>query len=58
MDTTSGAEHLVVNQRSLTDDKLEIGYSINSRDSDLLVELPRETINGSWRVWVPQALVE
>lgn len=28
MDTTSGAEHLVVNQRSLTDDKLEIGYSI------------------------------
>ncbi|CDX17300.1 hypothetical protein MPL3356_250003 [Mesorhizobium plurifarium] len=58
VDTTTGAEHLVVNQRSLKDNKLEIGYPINSLDSNLLVELPRETINGSWRVWVPQASVE
>ena len=51
--TTDGAERLVVDRRSLSESRsLEIGYPIDSRDDLLLVELPRETTTGSWRVWV------
>lgn len=58
VDTTTGTEHLVVHSRSIIDNTLDIGYPINRDESNLLVELPRETINGSWRVWVPQTSVK
>jgi hypothetical protein len=51
--TTHGDEQLIVHERSIQDGTLDIGYPINSRDSEHLVELPRETVNGAWRVWVP-----
>ncbi|MER8412824.1 MULTISPECIES: hypothetical protein [unclassified Mesorhizobium] len=57
LDTTTGTERLVVHHRSLSGDSLDIGWPVDREDSNLLVELPRETINGSWRVWVPQGLV-
>lgn len=52
--TASGDEQLFVHERSILDGTLDIGYPINSRDSEHLVELPRETVNGAWRVWVPE----
>ena len=58
--TAEGREQLVVHKRSLDNGTLEIGYPIGE-DKDLgqyLVELPRETASGSWRVWVPRANVE
>lgn len=55
--TTEGDEHLVVHERSIRDDTLDIGYPINSRESEHLVELPRETVSGAWRVWVPSTSV-
>jgi hypothetical protein len=51
--TTEGQEQLVVHERSIKNDTVEIGYPIHSRDSEHLVELPRETVNGAWRIWVP-----
>jgi hypothetical protein len=51
--TVDGNEHLVVHERSITDGTLDIGYPIHTRDSEHLVELPRETVNGAWRIWVP-----
>lgn len=54
VDTTSGPERLVVHQRSIEGGGLDIGYPINKNNTDFLVELPRETISGSWRVWVPE----
>lgn len=54
--TTDGSERLVVDRRSLSSDhSLEVGYPIDNRDGLFLVELPRETTTGSWRVWVPEA---
>lgn len=48
-------EELVVHIRSLgKDDTLVIGYPIGRDEkSNLLVELPRETVRGTSRVWVP-----
>ena len=53
VETVNGDEHLVVHQRSIQDGTLEIGFPISSRDSQHLVELPRETVSGAWRIWVP-----
>lgn len=54
--TNEGAERLVVDRRSLSsNNSLEVGYPIDSRDNLFLVELPRETTTGSWRVWVHES---
>lgn len=56
--TTEGEERLVVHRRSIKEgDTLEIGYPINQKDQRYLVELPRETLKGLWRVWVPHESV-
>jgi len=55
-DTPDGTqETLVVDRRSLgSDDTLRVGYPVGSDQANrrLLVELPRETMRGQWRVWV------
>jgi hypothetical protein len=60
--TADGSEEeLVVHKRSLGEgDTLLIGYPIGGDDkNNLLVELPRETVRGSSRIWVPRnSLVE
>lgn len=50
--TIDGAENVVVDRRSLKADTIEVGYPIRQHNDLYLVELPRETQSGSWRVWV------
>jgi len=47
-------EKVVVDRRSIRDDTLEVGYPVGEKGTDLLVELPRESVRGRWRVWVPR----
>ena len=53
--TRDGPEKLVVHRRSLHDSALEIGYPISEEGPHYLVELPRETMRGLWRVWVAKS---
>ncbi len=56
--TADGAdEEVAVDETALAGDTLEIGYPIALDDDRALVELPRETSRGSWRLWVPRAAV-
>jgi hypothetical protein len=55
--TNDGEERLVVHQRSLQEDSLDIGYPIDENDDQYLIELPRETMTGLWRVWVQKSKV-
>lgn len=50
-----GREELIVDRRSLHEGSLEVGYPVGRDRERVLVELPRETLRGSWRVWVPIA---
>jgi len=51
--TAEGAEKLVVDKRSLgNDNTLSVGAPLGRKGDLWLVELPRETMRGSWRVWV------
>ena len=52
INTSEGPERLVVDKRSIKGGFLTVGYPIDDRGDEFLVELPRETTTGSWRVWV------
>ena len=53
------SEQVVVDTSSVRENTLEIGWPIEKRDERMLVELPRETVRGAWRLWVDKAnLVE
>jgi len=52
-------EELIVDARSIKDESVRVGYPIVEKDSRYLVELPRETVGGKWRVRVEKGnLVE
>ena len=51
--TSSGVERVAVSARSIQNDSIPVGWPLGSKDQVTLVELPRETESGAWRVWVP-----
>lgn len=57
LETSDGDQRMVVHERALDDNTLDVGYPINSEANRYLVELPHETTAGSWRVWVPATSV-
>jgi len=50
--TSHGVERLVVDRRAIIDETLSIGAPIAQKNDLWLIELPRETMTGAWRVWV------
>lgn len=57
VETSEGTEQLVVDKRSIQDKSLEIGFPVGQRTGEFLIELPRETFRGLWRVWVQKSCV-
>jgi hypothetical protein len=54
--TGDAQERLVVSRRSIHDGTISVGWPLGHKDDGLvLVELPRETQSGAWRVWVPKS---
>jgi hypothetical protein len=47
-----GKEEIVVDQRSVKNNSLRVGYPVASKRDRVLIELPRESTRGLWRVWV------
>ncbi|MGO9675600.1 MAG: hypothetical protein ACLPSF_15770 [Methylocella sp.] len=56
--TCDGDQSLVVDRRALQNGFIAIGYPIRENDRKYLIELPRETSSGSWRVWVERSQLE
>ena len=52
--TKDGEEKLVVHRRSISNGGLEVGYPIFEENGLYLIELPRESMRGLWRIWVQQ----
>ena len=54
--TEDGSEEkLVVDRRSIAEESISIGYPVDYSENAYLIELPRESVRGTWRVWVPRA---
>lgn len=49
-------EEVAVDRLLVTNDRLK-AYAVGSEQERVLVELPRETLSGFWRVWMPKASV-
>ena len=58
--TESGAiEQVVVHVMGMVGDTIDVWHPLASREEQRLIELPRESVSGKWRLWVPQsAMVE
>ena len=50
--TASGVERLVVPRQSIVQGAIQVGYPIKTKNDTYLIELPRETQSGAWRIWV------
>ena len=55
--TADGKTEEVAVDRSLVDGQRMKAYAVGVEQDRVLVELPRETSSGSWRVWMPKASV-
>ncbi len=55
VNTRNGEEGLVIDRRNLQDGFVTVGYPIQVDGDAFLVELPRETYAGNWRVWVDRS---
>lgn len=53
IDTVDGLEEVIVHSSQIVDGKVEVGV-IGRTDAKVLVELPRETLKGKWRIWVAE----
>jgi hypothetical protein len=53
--TADGSEEVVVDASLIHDDGLEVGRVLEKTKDRALVELPRESATGRWRVWVPRS---
>jgi hypothetical protein len=56
--TTSGVEDVIVHQSQVDASTVEVGFIREKEDGSLLVELPRETMSGRWRISVPKSARE
>ncbi|HEX5412757.1 MAG TPA: hypothetical protein VFZ27_12985 [Terriglobia bacterium] len=50
-------EEVFVSNENISDNKL-IASEIGRRSGEVLVELPRESASGRWRMWVKESSVE
>lgn len=48
-------EEVVVDASQIDEESLEIGHIVGQRNGHALVELPRESVSGKWRVWVSKS---
>lgn len=48
-------EEVVISRRQANDGSMEIGSPIMDGPAGYLVEFPRESLSGRWRVWVPRS---
>ena len=58
VETISGiSEEVILHEKAIEGDTVEIGRPIAHVEDSSLVELPRESSSGKWRVWVPSSSV-
>lgn len=48
-------ETVIVDRESIDDSTIDVGYPVGSDNDRLLVELPRETMSGRWRLWLKRS---
>lgn len=58
INTISGREKMVIDRGAVQGDLLEVGSPVGLSNGNFLVEMPRETSNGHWRLWVSKETIQ
>ena len=53
--TADGEEEVVVDAALIHEGQLQVRRVLEKTKDQLLIELPRESASGRWRVWVPRS---
>ncbi len=48
---------MIVDHRAIEEGTIDVGYPVARNNGYLLVELPRETLSGAWRIWIDQDVI-
>ena len=48
----NGSEIVVVHPKSISNNMLKVGWPVAESEGFYLIELPRPSANGSWRLWI------
>lgn len=57
--TKDGPVSMVIDPHAISaDGTVSIGWPVGKHEDFFLVELPRETVQGAWRVWVASQQLE
>ena len=51
-------EQVIVSRRVLRGSAIEVGQALVQEGGNILVELPRESTSGKWRIWVPESEID
>ena len=52
------SEEIILSAEDITHGYMQVGNPLSVRDKEYLIELPRESASGRWRVWVPESQVK
>lgn len=52
------AELLIVSHKILQQNTVEVGLPLAFEAGRVLIELPRESTSGRWRIWIPESEIE
>ena len=51
-------EEVVLSKRVLHGNAMNVGASLHHEAGRYLIELPRESATGRWRIWIPESEVQ
>jgi hypothetical protein len=55
--TIEGPERLVIDRCSIDNGSIDVEYPVGANNGHYLIELPRETTRGFWRIWVAKDMI-
>jgi len=58
VETRDGSVELVVSRSLVKNGTLEVGSVIGRDNGHSLIELPRESLSGQWRIWVATSALQ
>lgn len=48
-------ETVIVDRESIENSTIDVGYPVGGNKERFLIELPRETTSGRWRIWLKRS---
>jgi hypothetical protein len=58
IETTDGLEEVILSNRLFNGQAVDVGPPIADEKDRYLIELPRESVKGRWRLWIDKSEIQ